>query len=46
MALFKKKVNPNKIAEPMSDKIMQVINTICLAFLGILVAYPLYFVIN
>ena len=45
MALFKKKVNPNKIAEPMSDKIMQVINTICLAFLGILVAYPLYFVI-
>lgn len=44
MALKKKK-NPNKIAEPMSDKVLQVINTICLVFLGILVAYPLYFVV-
>ena len=44
MALKKKK-NPNKIAEPMSDKILQVINTLCLVFLGILVAYPLYFVV-
>lgn len=44
MALKKNK-NPNKIAEPMSDKVLQVINTICLVFLGILVAYPLYFVV-
>ena len=44
MALKKKK-NPNKIAEPLSDKILQVINTLCLVFLGILVAYPLYFVV-
>ena len=44
MALKKKK-NPNKIAEPMSDKVLQVINTLCLVFLGILVAYPLYFVV-
>lgn len=44
MALKKKK-NPNKIAEPMSDKVLQAINTICLVLLGILVAYPLYFVI-
>ena len=44
MALKKNK-NPNKIAEPMSDKVLQVINTVCLVFLGILVAYPLYFVV-
>lgn len=44
--MFKmKKKNPNKIAEPMQDKVLHVINTLCLILLGVIVAYPLYFVI-